>query len=193
MEIPQERETMEQPIKVFELDNNTRITAYYDNYPYDLPELVGDNFGIQTLNISKDYREINFSDEVMDIVERVKNSVNYFTHNNYQEKRERILSFWLSRRGYCFEFITLRGYSQSDWADVLVYTKLDQDYLNHRISELKDWFRGDVFIVAVERKKVFIASDGETLERWDIEDSVSGVLVDNESEFEQIGKDLIPA
>ncbi len=193
MEIPPERETMEQPIKVFELDDNTRITAYYDNYPYDLPELVGDNFGIQTLNISKDYREINFSDEVMDIVERVKNSVNYFTHNNYQEKRERILTFWLSRRGYCFEFITLRGYSQSDWADVLVYTKLDQEYLNHRISELKDWFRGDVYLVAVERKKVFTASDGETLERWDIEDSVSGVLVDNESEFEQIGKDLISA
>jgi len=184
---------MEQPIKVFEIDNNTRITAYYDAYSYELDELLANEFGIQTLNISRDYREINFSDEVMDIVERVKNSVNYFTHNNYQEKRERILTFWLSRRGYCFEFITLRGYSQSDWADVLVYTKLDQEYLKHRISELKDWFRGDVYLVAVERKKVFTASDGETLERWDIEDSVSGVLVDNESEFEQIGKDLISA
>lgn len=183
---------MDKPVEILEIDSETRITAYHDCEAYAFEDLCGDDFGVQTLSIARGYNDISSNDEVRDSVERVKDSIHYHSHNDYQDKRERVLGAWLSAKGYAYKFITLRGYSQGEWADVVIYTPIDNaEYLKYREVDLRNWFRGDVYVIARENLETYvntIDSDNK-IERWEIADCVGGVMLEDTNELATYAKD----
>jgi hypothetical protein len=190
---------MDKPVEVFEIDSNTRITAYHDTYGgYALEDLCGDDFGVQTLNIARGYNDISTKDEVEEAVRRVKDSIHYFNHEEYADKRERVIGAWLSAKGYAYEFVSLRGYSQGEWADVVIYTPNDNaEYLKYRKADLQAWFRGDVYVIARENLETYVNTidSDNSIERWEIADSIGGVMLDLPKDLESFAKDtwdLVP-
>lgn len=185
---------MDKALEVFGVDEDTRIAVYNDWSHYDYQEVCGDGLGVQTLSIHRQYRDISSKDEVAQVVARVKDSIHYHSHDNYADKRERVIGAWLSAKGYAYEFITLRGYSQSEWAEVVIYTEAENaEYLGGYRRALENWFRGDVYTVAVEKRKVFTAEDGETIETWNVQDAISCVDSDNIEDLEQYARwNLLP-
>jgi len=183
---------MDKPVEILEIDSTTRITAYHDFEAYAFEDLCGDEFGVQTLNIARGYNDISTKDEVEEAVRRVKDSIHYHSHNDYEAKRERVLGAWFEAKGYAFEFITLRGYSQGEWADVVIYTPIDNaEYLKYRKEDLRAWFRGDVFVVARENLETYVNTidSDNSIERWEIADSIGGVMLDLPKDLESYAKD----
>lgn len=180
---------METPIQIFEIDSQTRIAVYQDYHPYKMEHLCGNGFGVQTLNIARNLSEISSDDEVKETVRRVRDSIHYYNYNDYEDKRERVLGAWLSAKGYAFDFVTLRGYSQGEWADVVVYTPIQNaEYLKYQIEDLQNWFRGDVFVLTKENLETYVNvhDDSNEIKRWEYADSIGGVLGDsNELLFEK--------
>jgi hypothetical protein len=189
---------MDKPVEILEVNGNTRVATYHDYEAYAFEDLCGDDFGVQTLSIARGCNDISSKDEVAEAVERVKDSIHYHSHNDYGDKRERVLGAWLSAKGYAFEFISLRGYSQGEWADVVIYTPIDNaEYLKYRKEDLKAWFRGDVYVVARENLETYVntTDSDNTIERWEIADSIGGVMLDSTSDLEAYAKDtwdLVP-
>ena len=170
------------PLKILDIDKNTRVSLSYDLTPYAFEEVCGDMFGVQTLSIAKNYNLISSNDEVQDLVARVVDRIHYHNTNDYQEKRERIIGYWLAMNGYTFRFTTLRGYSQGEWADVVIYSK-ENESIDSAKESLENWFRGDIFNLNVEERKVFRSDDGEALDIWQFKDGVSAIMAATEEEI----------
>jgi hypothetical protein len=173
-----------------QIDDNTRLTSDYDYGTYTLGDILSDFTGVQTINIASGYHHISTGDD--DIARGVNRIVEAFPYwyKHYEAKRERAIGAWLTAKGYVFEFVSLRGYSQGEWADILVYTTLDNsEYLDGEIETLKSWFRGDIYNVAKEQRKIYTAEDGDTLEQWETIESVGGIIGSVE-DLIAIGRDL---
>lgn len=183
---------MATPIMELEIDSTTRITAYYDDFPYSFEDLCGDDFGVQTLRIARNFNEISSKDEAREAIAEIVARFNYHTHDNYEELRERWIGWWLSQNGYAYEFLCLRGYSQGDWADVVIYTPMDNaEYLKHQRQALENWFRGDVYVIARENLETYVNTidSDNTIERWEMADSIGGVMLEDSDELLAYAKD----
>jgi hypothetical protein len=174
-----------------QIDENTRLTSDYDFHSYSLADILSDFTGVQTINIASGYHNISTGDD--DISTGVNRIVEAFPYWNkdYEAKRERAIGAWLTAKGYVFEFVSLRGYSQGEWADILVYTTLDNsEYLYGEIDTLNSWFRGDIYNIAKEQRKIYRADDGDTLEVWETVDSVGGFIGVSVEDMIVIGREL---
>lgn len=173
-----------------QIDENTRLTSDYDFHNYDIADIMSSDFEIDTLDIARGYNNISTNSDLKDGIERIVSSLNYHTHRNYQDARQRVIGAWLSAKGYAFKFVSLRGYSQGEWADVVIYTPIENaDYLEGEFKALGDWFRGDIYNVAKEQRKIYRAEDGDTIELWETVESVGGVFGSRE-DLIAIGRDL---
>ena len=173
-----------------QIDENTRLMSDYDFETYPLSDVLTFDTGVQTLSIARGYNDISTNDDIKDGIERIVNSIHYHSHNDYQAKRERVIGAWLEAKGYAFKFVSLRGYSQGEWADVVVYTPIDNaDYLEGDFKALRDWFRGDIYTVAKEQRKIYTAEDGDTIELWETVDSI-GAVFGSVEDLIAVGRDL---
>lgn len=182
---------MRNPYETIQFDEDNRVSAYYEEGSYTYEEICGDGFGIQTLGIARGYNNVSTNDGGAEIVERITDSINYYSHpRDYRELQERALTLVAHKAGLAVEFVTLQGYSQGEWANVVVYCPLDEaEYLKYRIEDLKKWWRGDIFTLVHEKRTVYTSPSGDTLDVWDTEDSIGGIMADSIEEFTEIAKD----
>jgi hypothetical protein len=125
------------------------------------------------LSIDRFLSEIKTNDKhrdpIAEIVER---------HGRRTTETETAISKHLNRAGMNYQFVSLRGYSQGDWAEVVIYADGETiGNLNGAADELRAWFRGDIFNITLETLKTYTAPDGETLARWEIEDALGGMVI----------------
>lgn len=181
--------------------NGDKVVAYYDETSHDLHDLVGDYFGVSTLRIDRHYRDIELhplDNRIEGAIARFKEAFNYYSHPNYLELREHAISRYLHSLGYSCKFVDLRGYSQGDWAEVVIYIEnaMFENYLDPAvlleaaINGTKAWFRGDVYTITHEHKRVW-HSEGETMETVEIVNSVGGVMFEDTFEFMQAAYDYL--
>lgn len=86
-----------------------------------------------------------------------------------------------------------RGYSQSDWWDVVAVSPEGYGYAEGHAKEFEMWARGDVMTIALERQARWarIDSNGEpvfltephTMETWEEVDSLGGVYMDDDKDL----------
>ena len=155
------------------LNNEKRLALWPELGQVDLEDILGDLIGVQTLSIDRFLSEIKTNDKhrdpIAEIVER---------HGRRTTETETAISKHLSRAGMTYQFVSLRGYSQGDWAEVVIYADSDTvGNLNGAADELRAWFRGDIFNITLETLKTYTAPDGETLARWEIEDALGGMVI----------------
>lgn len=163
--------------QLFPLDQDTRISVWQDLDARDyLREWEHEYFGVFTLGVSRDLRPLELNAELH------KDNLNAIREWLNGDKWHEAITKHFRRQNYLSRIITLRGYSQGEWADVVIWTTLEQDQqaaLDSFYDELTAWFRDGFYNVALEKRVVYTAPDGRTLEQWEVEDAIGGVLFTN--------------
>jgi hypothetical protein len=161
---------------------DNRVSVYYDECQYTADELLGDGFGMFALRLDRGYRRQDFG-EFTDELNLLCNRIDYSQY-------ESAIGKYLHLAGQHYRVIQLQGYSQSDWANVIVYSPDDFVETPEFRTALRDWWRGDVYYLVHERRELFTNTDGtKTIEQWETVDSISGIMVSDIRELTQICRD----
>lgn len=159
------------------IDETHRLVASHDCCNWSLEDILGDTLNIHTTRCSDRLCEIN-SGNLKDELKSVANRFHDEAH---------AVKLYLAIKGIAYTEITLRGYSQGEWHEVIIYNNEageSSEWLNDRASfdELRAWYRGDVFRVESQQLETYANTrNGQTLERWETIDSTSGVILHDES------------
>lgn len=166
------------------LDDKTRAKAYIDTSVINLEEIVGDEFGVFTLDTARGYNAIK-QGHLTEQLERLERAG--YNHDWSKEQLGDAIERYLAMSGMNHKAISLQGYSQGEWAEVIVYGDYD---LTGSIHALRDWWRGDVYLVALERLHIYTEEEtGQTIERWEMEDCIGAVILDDEYTIEACARD----
>jgi len=161
------------------INDTTRVKAYYDSDSYSLDYVVGDELGVYTLRPNNRYR-FDQGDYTTQL--------NYLNDRVSRDQQESAIGKYLALAGMNYKFISLQGYSQGEWADVVIYTKEDYD-LKSSAEALDTWFKGDIFTVCLEKLETYTSSSGNTIERWEVEDSIGCITFSDDYTLETVAND----
>lgn len=163
------------------INDTTRVRAYYDEDSYSLDYVVGDDLGVYTLDISRGYKDIAQGEYTKEL--------GYLQDKLTRDQWESGVGKYLALAGMTYKFVSLRGYSQGDWADVVIYTNDTYD-LTASAEALDTWFKGDVYTVCLEKLHTYTeSSTGQTIERWEIEDSIGCITFSDDYTLETVAND----
>lgn len=171
-----------------ELSNTTRLAAYYDHNSYAWDEVTGDGLGVYTLDIARGYSDIKGGPCSEDL--------DRLTRNLDRHLHERAIELYLYLSNRTYKRLSLRGYSQGEWADVIVYAAdagPDGEWLNGKnaTADIESWFRGDLYRVTYETLEQYKNTKNETtIERWEISDSCNMVTLSNSYTLADAGRDI---
>lgn len=162
------------------INDTTRVKAYIDSDSYSLDYVIGDSIGVYFIEPTRGYSSHNqgdYSSELSHLQDRVS-----------RDQYESAIGKYLALAGMNYKFVSLRGYSQGDWADVVIYT--DEDYdLKSSAEALDTWFKGDIYTVALEKLEVYTSQSGATIERWEIEDTIGCITFSDDYTLESCAND----
>jgi hypothetical protein len=152
-----------------EISPTERVAVYIEQDYFPVEDFVGDELGIFTLHKDRSLSNIErgeHSQALHELMDRVN-----------RDQEESAIGKYLSLHNLHYRFIKLRGYSQSDWADVVIYGTEEWMLLND--DTLQSWFRGDVFTLAHEKLATFTSADTDlVLDKWITLDSIGAVILD---------------
>lgn len=152
------------------LSDKVRVKTYLDTETQDLDYFIGEDIGVYIVRPNTRY---NFGQGDLN------KELGYINSNVQRHQEESAFGKYLTLQNQDYRFVSLTGYSQGDWADVIIYTPNDQESDLESVAEcLKDWFRGDVYAMALEELHVYTeAETGRTIEQWEITDSVGAITL----------------
>jgi hypothetical protein len=153
-----------------EISPTERVAVYPEEQCFPVEDFVGDELGIFTLHKDRHLSNIEQGTE-NGLLHRLMDKVN-------RDQEESAIGKYLATAGFSYKFVSLRGYSQSDWADVVIYAKDPSLLLNE--DSLKSWFRGDIYYLSHEKLVTFTSPDSDrVIESWETLDSIGAVMLDN--------------
>lgn len=171
------------PLMTIDVNDDYRYAAYPDHDPFDyLRGYEWDNWGLYTIAINRQYRPLAL--DTFGINDKLDRITAYQQHSWNDDQLETALSKSIERAGYKHIYLQLNGYSQGEWAYVVLYW--NDEWLtapSGLINELEAWFRGDVYTIALERRETYVSQYGNTKEEWDVIESIGQVLIHDDNEF----------
>lgn len=171
------------PEEIIEISPDYRYAYYYDYEPYDLlKEVDADAWGVFSVANSRWTTELEM--DTFGINTRLRAAMEWTEHSWNHDRAETELGKALNRAGYEYEFVNLNGGTQSYWAYVVVYW--DPKLITNCkgiIEELAAWYAGDMFVVTLERKDTYHGPNDQTIETWEIEESIGCVFFTKGYEF----------
>lgn len=163
------------------LNDRTRVVAYYDQDSYSLDYIVGDELGVYFMEPHREYNRHNQGDYT--------NELGHLQNRIDRDQEQSAIGKYLTLAGMKYKFVSLRGYSQSEWAEVVIYTNEDYD-LNASAEALDTWFKGDIFTVCLEKLHTYTElSTGQTIERWEVEDSIGAITFSDDYTLHTVATD----
>jgi len=174
--------------------NGDRIALYHDTSSVSYEEFLGDLIGVQTFRIASRLRPMATNDGETEAINEI-----YERLGSNTEALHEAVTKHFERLGKSCVFVDLNGYSQGEWAEVVLYAnKGDINEWAGVIEEVKSYWRGDVFTVALERLKLYTAEDGEKIGEWETLDATGGVILSDywgmtktwQPDYELLAKDL---
>lgn len=169
------------PIK---FGDNDHVRVYYDESYYSADELLGDGFGMFATKLDRHFRKsaLDFG-EFTDDLNLLANRISYHQYESAFGK-------FLNLAGKHYRTIVLQGSSQSDWAEVMVYSDEDFILTPEFRSALKSWFSGDIYHLVHERREIYTNADGtKTIDNWEHVDSICGIITEDYNELIPICRD----
>lgn len=163
---------------IHNINETERLRAVICTHNWELPEILGDGWNVFTIAKADRLSPINYgslTDELNEIYERF-----YYQATSY---RAHLVKLYLSIKGIAFKEISLRGYSQGEWHQVIVYNDdagNNADWMNdaEAIDPLRAWYRGDIFDVIAEKLVIYTQlQTGATVEQWEEIDRLGGVIL----------------
>jgi hypothetical protein len=155
------------------LNNEQRLVLRPDYWHPAYEEILGDFIGVQTLSVARGLSDIQANDKHREPIAAIIDRL-----GRYEEETKTAIGKHLTRAGLVYEFVSLRGYSQGDWAEVVIYG--DKEFFGNLRTEantLDAWFKGEIYHFTLENLKTYTAEDGESLGRWEIEDTLSQIVI----------------
>jgi hypothetical protein len=173
------------PMFQTQLENGQRLALWPELGLVAYEDVIGDLISFQTLEINRFLSPLSSDDEHRDPIAQIVE-----IHRGDTDAQEKAISKHLERAGLSHEFVSLRGYSQGDWAEIVVYSESDL-ITNWRgvKDDLNAWFRGDVFFFELQSLKTYTAEDGTTLARWDTEQHTGLILISDSYGMKEGGID----
>jgi hypothetical protein len=155
------------------LENGQRLALWPELGLVAREDVIGDLVSVQTLKIDRHLNPISTDDEhrgpIAEILE---------VHHGDRDAQQMAISKHLDRAGLSHAFVSLRGYSQGEWAEVVAYSDSELiGYWGSVAEDLNAWFRGDVFSLELQTLKVYKAEDSTELARWDSDQHTGLVLI----------------
>ena len=155
------------------LNSEQRLVLRPDYWHPAYEEILGDFIGVQTLSVARGLSDIQANDKHREPIAAIIDRL-----GRYEEETKTAIGKHLTRAGLVYEFVSLRGYSQGDWAEVVIYG--DKEFFGNLRTEantLDAWFKGEIYHFTLENLKTYTAEDGESLGRWEIEDTLSQIVI----------------
>lgn len=163
-----------------EISPTERVAVYPEEQCFPVSDFVGDELGIFTLHKDRSLSNIeqgDYTKELHELMDRVN-----------RDQEESAIGKYLATAGFYYRFVSLRGYSQSDWADVVIYSK-DATDLTYE-TNLESWFRGDIYTLSHEKLITFTSPDTDrVIESWEILDSIGAVMLENYEDTKAFARD----
>nr|DAW17391.1 MAG TPA: hypothetical protein [Caudoviricetes sp.] len=169
-----------------QISETERATADYSQCQTHYSDFIGDDVELFVIeSFRDDYSHLSADNEHAKAIRRFVESFNYYSHTNWRELLQRAISLYFHSKGLDCIFTDLRGYSQSEWATVVIYStdRECNDYLNQTAKTIDSWFKGDYYDISLESAKVYTAQDGDTITQWQVEDVMYCVMIENEQDF----------
>lgn len=166
-------------METLEINENLRYRIEYDTTPFNyLTDWDWDAWGIFTLSCADRLSRLDL--DTFGVNSRMAEAFDWVSRDD----RETVTAKIASRSGLESKVITLRGYSQSEWHDVVIYwnPELISD-ISGLLDELRGWYRGDVYNVYLEQRTEYKSNDGRFIYEWDILDCIGGVIFHDSHEF----------
>ena len=173
----------------YEFTPTDRIKLYYDTDQYDLDWIIGEEVGVYTIDIARNFHPIEQGPRTKDLDRLIRNLANEY-RTDWRERKLRAIELYMNLSGLEYRQVSLRGPSQSDWADVIIYADpTDRVDLEACEEALGDWFRGEIYTIAHETLEVYTnPANGNTIERWELQDSLGSILPVKGQTFEDMAK-----
>jgi len=176
-------------IPVPDSDTERYLVEYEWDSEYEW--VVSDLLGFQTTHADRNISRVNTTDRFQTVYQRIVDSIEPNDYVGGWDKVEQVFSRYLTLSGVPNKVIVLQGYSQSEWARGVVYLSdvaeamgykigyTNDERLEKLISDLKAWWRGDVYRVTKQELVTYHTPDGtKTYQRWEeVEDldALSGI------------------
>jgi hypothetical protein len=181
---------IETGVDPFEFTPTDRINLYYDTDQYDLEWIIGEEVGVYTMDIARNFNPIEQGKRTKDLDRLLRNLKSGF-RTDWRERKARAIELYMNLAGLNYHYATLRGHSQGDWAEVIIYSDPDDRVdLESCAEAMNDWFAGEVFTIVHEKLHTYTDSLNpiSKIERWEIEDSIGSILPVKGQDFENMAE-----
>ncbi len=179
---------IETGIDPIEISSTERINLYYDTDTYGMDWVVGDELGVYTIDIASNFYPIQ-QGECSDDLDRLVRNLYLDHRTDWRERKLRAIELYMYLAKLNCRQVSLRGSSQSDWADVVIYGNgMDLDSC---VEGLQSWFSGEIYTITHEKLATYThtTNPDRTIERWEIEDSIGCITFGKGYDFEQSAKE----
>lgn len=168
-----------------ELDAHHRIAIRRDDtgIPVNpVAEMEGE-VGCWTLRMARGYNGLFEVDD--EIAGGIRNVIDTTESDNYRDLETEVIDYLEREHGLTVLSLSMTGYSQGEWMDVLLWTKARPDeggepvarnVLSHVARDLTCWFRGDVYTLSVEELVTYYGPNDKYIERWELVEDVDTVF-----------------
>jgi len=138
--------------------------------------------GAWTIRSARGYNGIFAVDG--DIEEGIRDVVEITESSTYADLQNEIVHYLERKHGLTVMSARLRGHSQSEWMDTLLWMKprpelggqpAALEMLDNTRRDLQCWFAGDVYTLTVEELVEYHGPNGKTIERWETVDTTDAV------------------
>jgi hypothetical protein len=161
--------------QVFQISPTVRVVAEYEQ-DYETIGEVANNIGIgvQTLHHPSQFRSYSTDDEFGNDIQAILG--NGLDNDEVESQVSKYLTNW----NVPFIITCLKGFSQGEWHDMVIYSPDKSWTIGHLEGVAENFdalFAGEVYRVYVEHAKVFTAPDGDTRTEWNADESFGSVEI----------------
>lgn len=163
---------METPLYKMQLSSTERVAVYPDTSTYLLEDIIGDDYGVVVLEGARGLSATYGNAFDLERAIHTLNATFYRgSSDGWWDKRNRAISLYLNLLGFDCTIQMLRGYSQGDWAEVVIFRKRypsDDVNILDVVPYVNAWFAGDIYSIIHEKLECYVnISDPEdTIEQW---------------------------
>ena len=180
----------ETPSSIFEIDSNTRAVAYHTGQ-YGSTDSYAQELGIvlDTIQSAKGMATFGSNTEHSNAIHTIIADSLYL--GDFANTKKQI-SKYLDSNNVPHLFYELKGYSQGEWNEVVAYGEngtmalADLEFL---INSVDTYYKGEVYLIHIERAKVYTADDGSTITKWEQDEDYAYTEVIQE--FFELDKDYV--
>lgn len=155
------------PSSIFEIDSNTRVVAW-NTGQYCSTDEYARQLGItlDTIQSARGMATFSSNTELSNAIHTIIADSLYL--GDFANTKTQI-SRYLDSKGVAHLFYELKGYGQGEWNDVVAYGEngtmalADLEFL---INSVDTYYKGEIYLVNVERAKIYTAEDGSTHTEW---------------------------